>query len=256
MKLENTAGMALLKKAGLVFTAKYLSQMMEFYSTGRKTYHEEILMIARMFDEIHDVNIAVTEKRFHAVKALMKHDFVVEALMIILASHSVKALDKEAYESARDTYERIKHGIIPLLIYDEKLVFKPQDINTQVYSMGDINLNISALKEAIAKTPKLFTRSEIQTDWVFWHACKPDKIDVDYAMKHTDLSEPLLFIEKKRGEYVCADGFHRLYRAYHEELKTVPIYQISAAQYYPYLLDQRSYQRFINYWNESLFHIK
>lgn len=255
MKLEKEAGLAALKKAGLIFTARYLNRIMEFYMTGAKTYPEEILMIANLFDEIHDVNITVTEKRFAAVKAMLKGDFVVEALTLILNNQRVKMMDREAYEIAADTYERIKNEMIPLLIYDDEFIIKPHDSKTEVYSMGDININITALMADIEKNPKAYPISEIQADWVFWHACKPDKIDVAYAMNETDLHQPLLFIEKKIGQYVCADGFHRLYRAYQEEVKMVPIHRLSVTQYLPYLLDMRSYRRFISYWNESLFNV-
>ena len=36
----------------------------------------------------------------------------------------------------------------------------------------------------------------------------------------------------------------------------VPVHRLSVTQYLPYLLDKRSYRRFISYWNESLFNVK
>lgn len=255
MKLEKEAGLAALKKAGLIFTARYLNQIMDFYMTGAKTYPEEIKMIARLFDEIHDVNIKVTEKRFEAVKLMLKGDFVIEALTVILNNARIKTIDAKAYEAAEDTYQRIKNGMIPLLIYDEAFPIIPHDMHTEVYSMGDININVSAILAEITKSPEKYPISEVQADWIFWSACKPDKIDAAYAMNQTDLHKPLLFLEKKRGEFVCADGFHRLFRAYQEDVKMVLIYRLQVPQYLPYLLDMRSYKRFVSYWNESLFNI-
>lgn len=255
MKLEKEAGLAALKKAGLIFTARYLNQIMDFYMTGFKTYPEEIQMIARLFDEIHDVNIKVTEKRFEAVKTILKGDFVIEALNLILENPRIKTMDIKAYETAEDTYQRIKNGMIPLLIYDEAFPIISHDKYTEVYSMGDININVSAIMAEITKKPENYPIHEIQADWIFWSACKPDKINAAYAMNQTDLRKPLLFLEKKRGEFICADGFHRLFRAYQEDVKMVPIYRLQVTQYLPYLLDMRSYRRFVSYWNESLFNI-
>lgn len=66
---------------------------------------------------------------------------------------------------------------------------------------------------------------------------------------------PYSLLRRRLVSMSDADGFHRLYRAYQEEVKMVPIHRLSVTQYLPYLLDKRSYRRFISYWNESLFNV-
>ncbi len=251
MKLSEAEWTACLKKAGMGFTARTLGVILDFYLSGEKTYPQRIELIAKLFDEVHDVNIKVTERRFMAIEEILFGGCVVEVIQMLLHSSRLKQSDPKAVERLKGLWKRIENGAIPLLIHDEE--YQPKAaVHAKIYSLGDININVTALLEKIAADPTVYPVEEVSVERIFWSACKPNRINHEVAMR-SDLSKPLLFLETGRNEYTCVDGFHRLYRAYHEDRQKVSAIHLNVMQYIEMFADRRSYERFVCYWNERLF---
>lgn len=238
------------KKTGLDFIGLFMETAIEFYRHSFKTYPEEIQLIAKLFDQIHDVNISVTEERFNGLKEIIRENKIVEALNTVILSEKTKKECPSAVEKAKETLHKIQNKMIPLLEMDP--FYQPASEGMECFSMGTLNLNVTAILKAIEKNEISYDRGNINCDAYFWENCKLSQIDVEYAMQ-TDLSKPLLFIEISEDKNICIDGQHRMYHAYQEGIKELPVYLLHMQDYLPYFKDKRSYELFVKYWNRSLF---
>ena len=78
-----------------------------------------------------------------------------------------------------------------------------------------------------------------------------DSYDESY-LETVDLSKPVIMAEIAPGRYTLIDGHHRMERARRLGLEKVPAYWLNVEQHMKFLISQRAYESYVEYWNSKL----
>jgi len=108
---------------------------------------------------------------------------------------------------------------------------KQRNPDKEIFKWGRFQWNITKAKEIINKRKKNIKPKTISVNQIYetirWNIPLGINIDEKYALTKADITKPLIFglvkIEKQ-WYALLIDGHHRLYRAKHEKVKTMPAY--------------------------------
>ena len=71
-----------------------------------------------------------------------------------------------------------------------------------------------------------------------------------------DISKPVIFAEISPGRYNLIDGNHRMEKARRLGINSIRAYKLDAEQHVRFLIAQKAYEIYIDYWNGKLKELK
>ena len=72
---------------------------------------------------------------------------------------------------------------------------------------------------------------------------------------HDVTSKPIILAEICPERYNVIDGHHRLEKAYKDGFETINAYRIKSSQHLPFLITEKGYTAYIEYWNEKVMNL-
>lgn len=138
----------------------------------------------------------------------------------------------------------------------KKLILKPDkkftpcdtDAGDEIYPNGIFEFNITSMIEFINGNIGEFPVEKINVkDTRSGFGC----IDEDH-INSVDVTKPIILAEISPGRYNVVDGNHRLEKAYRDNLETILAYRIKSPDHLQFLITQKAYTSYIDYWNEKV----
>lgn len=118
----------------------------------------------------------------------------------------------------------------------------------ELYPNGIFVFNITKLTEYIRGNPGAVTFREVAVASVPKFS---DSYHESY-LETVDVSRPVIMAEIAPGRYNLIDGNHRMEQARRLGLKSLGAYWLSPGQHMRFLISERGYDTYIEYWNSKL----
>lgn len=124
----------------------------------------------------------------------------------------------------------------------------PVDDGDEIYPNGIFEFNITKIISHVQKNPKSYPIEAVAVKDVYNGFSSVN----ESHMKHVEISRPIILAEIVPGQYNVIDGNHRLEKAHRMGIKTIQAYRLNAAQHIKFLITQKAYTTYIEYWNNKL----
>lgn len=121
--------------------------------------------------------------------------------------------------------------------------------NDELFRNGIFEWNITKMQEFIesgaAKDIKIDKIKVSDLYSSYFH------IDQDH-LQSVNIDKPVILAEIAPRKYSLIDGHHRILKAHNEGVESVLAYKVPADQHIPFLTSVKSYEVYIEYWNEKI----
>jgi hypothetical protein len=132
---------------------------------------------------------------------------------------------------------------------DREFQARPVDEGDEVFRNGIFEFNVTRLLAFIDAQAELFPVEFIAVaDIPGYGGLHLD----EKAVRAADLSRPILLGEIAPGRYNLIDGNHRIAKARHDGVPSVPARRINCPQHLPFLTSAVAYEKYVEYWNSKL----
>jgi len=124
----------------------------------------------------------------------------------------------------------------------------PTDEGDELFGNGIFQFNITRLLVFIAARPEQFPLEKLDVRDI------PDYGGANLSeetIRTAVLTRPILQVELAPHQYVVIDGHHRIARARRDAVHTLPAYRVPCPQHVPFLICERSYTTYVEYWNSK-----
>lgn len=122
------------------------------------------------------------------------------------------------------------------------------DEGDELYPNGIFVFNITKMTEFIGENPDAAPLKEVVVASIPQFSCSYDESYVEKA----DVSKPVILAEIAPGRYNLIDGHHRMERARRLGLEKLPAFWLNVEQHMKFLISQRAYEAYLEYWNSKL----
>ncbi|MCK8603952.1 ParB/RepB/Spo0J family partition protein [Desulfoferrobacter suflitae] len=135
----------------------------------------------------------------------------------------------------------------PLKIDDD---FTPcrVDAGDQLYPNGIFVFNITKMIEYIQRNPESFAVEEVSVSDFSQAFSSINESHVESV----DISRPVILAEICPGRYNLIDGHHRVEKARRMGINSIRAYKLSAHRQMRFLIDEKGYVAYVEYWNGKL----
>ncbi|MEQ1531615.1 MAG: ParB N-terminal domain-containing protein [Methylococcales bacterium] len=135
----------------------------------------------------------------------------------------------------------------PLKI-DKRFSPCPVKDDDELYPNGFFVFNITEMNRYIESALGDFSLEEIEVNTAYNSF---SSINETHVMS-TDISKPVILAEISPGQYNLIDGHHRMEKALRLGVARIPSYRLNAEQHSKFLITEKGYIAFVNYWNDKL----
>ena len=108
--------------------------------------------------------------------------------------------------------------------------------------------NITKMLEWILDNTDEVVVEEVATDEFPWGSSTLNQSHLDSV----DLDQPIIVAEIAPGRYNVIDGNHRMEKARRMGVASLPAYRLGPEQHTRFLTNRKSYEAYVDYWNEKL----
>ena len=123
------------------------------------------------------------------------------------------------------------------------------DEGDELFANGIFEFNITRLLAFISAHPDQFPLEHVDIRDI------PDYGGADLSEETIEtavLTRPILQVELSPHQYVVIDGHHRIARARRDGVHSLPAYRVPCPQHVSFLICDRSYKTYVEYWNSKV----
>ena len=169
--------------------------------------------------------------------------------------------DEEVKEQVDHSYELIWNSLSkktrirleaeshPLYLFPDD-AYEPRELQEgeEYYPNGIFIFNVTRILEYILDNQDDFVIEMVKT-----RDYKPIGDLIDYEKcSFSDLNKPIVLAEISPGRYNVIDGHHRVSKALHEGVESLPAYKLPPEQHSLFITKQKAYDVYLGYWNDKL----
>lgn len=123
-------------------------------------------------------------------------------------------------------------------------------IGDECYINGIFKFNISELIKYIKQNPEKFQPEEINVEDYSYFCGVNEK-----HINPVNINKPVILAEIAPEQYNLIDGNHRVTKAKRLNKETVMAYKIPMEEHINFIIDKKSYEKYVQYWNEKCYRI-
>ena len=122
----------------------------------------------------------------------------------------------------------------------------PKDPGDELFPNGIFEFNITKMQAFIDTNKSQIIVQSVDVELLYDGI--PRTLN-EASIESANLSIPIILAEISPGRFVVVDGNHRLEKAHRTGAKKVPAYKLSPKQFLKFLVSERAYFAFVDYWN-------
>jgi len=117
----------------------------------------------------------------------------------------------------------------------------------ELFLNGIFVFNITRMIEYIRNHPHEISPGEVAVKDVTQFSSIEDS-----RLESIKLGEPVILAEIVPGKYNLIDGHHRMEKARKLGITNLPAYRLTVRQHMKFLTEKKSYDAYVEYWNDKL----
>jgi len=135
-----------------------------------------------------------------------------------------------------------------LLKLDDDFTPCPVAAGDELYPNGIFVFNITQIIEYIQRNAESVALEELPVNYFSQAFSSINKSHVEFV----EVSEPVILAEISPGRYNLIDGHHRIEKARRMGIKSVRAYKLNVHQHIRFLISEKGYVAYVEYWNSKL----